>query len=242
MPTPFTHLAAAERLLNDPALENEHRERLSRSWGAFLLGSIAPDAHHQDPAVHRADTHFFHYQATIEPPPEQVMLQHYPELAQTDDPQQAAFIAGYLSHLAMDIRWTEDVFIPHFWRRDHNRHLAFVALLSIRDQQAYERLPSQQAAQLRDIKPANWLPFLSDEALIMWRDIIAGQLNGEPLTLQVLGRVVHVGYAGLVSLLDAPDRLQKQLWDYYTPAQLAEYEALEYQHMRRVVCTYLQRN
>ncbi len=246
MPTPFTHLAAAERLLNDPTLNQEHHELLTGAKGAFLLGSIAPDAHHEDPTVGRADTHFFHYQPHIEPPPDQVMLHTFTTLQHVDDPTHAAFIAGYLGHLAMDVRWTEDVLMKHFWhnrwRTDQTRYMAFIALLSIRDRRAYESLPVYHTNHLRATIPTDWLPFLSDLALLTWRDIITAQMkpNGTSCTLQVLGRVAPTGYNGLVDLLQSSERLQTELWNHYTPALLATDETVEYQHMRQVVCTYLE--
>ena len=44
MPTPFMHMALAERLIADPVLPAGLRDLLVSNWGAFLLGSIAPDA------------------------------------------------------------------------------------------------------------------------------------------------------------------------------------------------------
>ena len=42
MPTPFMHMALAQRLIADPALPGATRDLLRASWGTFLLGSIAP--------------------------------------------------------------------------------------------------------------------------------------------------------------------------------------------------------
>ena len=68
MPTPFMHMALARRLIADPSLPTTIRDLVQSAWGAFLLGSIAPDARISS-GLDRANTHFFEYQPVIDPPP-----------------------------------------------------------------------------------------------------------------------------------------------------------------------------
>src|SRR5579859_4145119 len=115
MPTPFMHMALAERLIVDFTLPRPVCDVLSANWGAFLFGSIAPDARVSS-GLQRADTHFFEYSPRVEPPPVAAMLNAHPQLrrpALAEDAH-AAFIAGYATHLAMDAVWCTELFFPMF--------------------------------------------------------------------------------------------------------------------------------
>ena len=79
MPTPFMHLAFAKRLISDKTLPGSAHALLEASWGAFLLGSIAPDARVSS-GLERSQTHFFEYLPKIDPPPVDVMLTRHAEL------------------------------------------------------------------------------------------------------------------------------------------------------------------
>src|SRR5258708_39750816 len=103
MPTPFMHMAFAERLIADPVLPAGVRDLLVSNWGAFLLGSIAPDARVSS-GIDRVGTHFFEYVPHIDPSAVQVMMTRHPELAgiSLSEGGRRAFIAGYVAHLMMD--------------------------------------------------------------------------------------------------------------------------------------------
>lgn len=247
MPTPFTHLAKAQHLIDDPILSSEHRTLLAEYWGAFLLGNIIPDAHKEVDSLKRQDTHFFDYNPTIDPPAEQVMLKSFPRLTATHlgKTAHAAFIAGYLAHLVVDEVWCEDIIFPYFhqveWADTHTRHFMFIVLLTIMDGRDYDCLSKEMYYDLELVQPYQWLPFLPDRAIIAWRDRIAVQLepDGERETLQILGEIVKPGYDGLVEILNSPDRLQSELWDRLPQTKVAESEEKAYQRMAGVVRDYL---
>ena len=101
MPTPVTHLALAERLLQDDALSAPARRILSEQRGPFLLGHTAADVQTIS-GQKRSETHFYSLPHGPEPPerPEtpahQILLALHPGLADPAalSPAQAAFIAG----------------------------------------------------------------------------------------------------------------------------------------------------
>src|SRR5438876_756682 len=140
MPTPFMHMALAHRLLRDPQLPPKFRSHLDKEWGAFLLGSIAPDAR-VTAGTHRGESHFFEYQPVVDPPPIIAMLTTYPNLqanALSND-QHTAFIAGYAAHLKMDEVWCTDILFPVFiegnrWASKQTEYLMLHLLLAYLDQ------------------------------------------------------------------------------------------------------------
>src|SRR5262249_4134761 len=182
MPTPFMHMALAERLIHDPEWPGLVGSLLRASWGAFLLGSIAPDARVSS-GMERGSTHFFEYQPKVEPPAVTAMLQRHAELQRTaiTDEVRASFVAGYAAHLAMDEIWCTDLLFPVFihggdWGDRATKFLVLHAVLAYLDHRDRELLPESHYGQLAGAEPHGWLPFMEDSALIVWRDTIAKQL------------------------------------------------------------------
>lgn len=249
MPTPFTHLARAQQLLAEHSLPQDTEDFLKRYWGAFLLGSIAPDAHHAVPSlkVSRTTTHFFDYGPVVDPPAEKLLLEQNPELRldNLETAEHAAFVAGYLGHLAMDEVWAVEVvhrFATGSWSDRPRRHFAFTTLLALMDRRDLALLPPDYHILLQSATPHGWLAFLPDAALIEWRDRIAAQLapEGVPETLPILARTIYSGYDDLVDMLGRPQRLQAELWAHFPQAEATAKEAIAYAHMQRVIMDYLQ--
>ncbi|MCA9911386.1 MAG: zinc dependent phospholipase C family protein, partial [Anaerolineae bacterium] len=192
MPTPFTHLAAAQRLLNDPAVPESSRSALARERAAFLLGNIAADARISD-GVTRETTHFFAYDRPIETHPWRVMLATHPDLHNATSAAQQAFLAGYTAHLSMDEIWSLEMVRPYFaestWGNRRLRFLMLHIILIYMDERDYRLLEDWQRGALCGAAPEGWTPFLSDTALVDWRNFIGVQLRpgGDSQTLQVLG-------------------------------------------------------
>ena len=119
MPTPFTHLASAQRLLDDEGWSAPGRAFLRAHAAAFLLGSIAADGHACSD-LRREDTHFYTYDRPITTPPAAVMLSRYPVLLAPVSAGQRAFVAGYVGHLALGELWTERAELVCGWRPPRN--------------------------------------------------------------------------------------------------------------------------
>lgn len=247
MPTPFTHLVFAQRLIDDPLLSSAQRDFLHKHWGDFLLGNISPDAHHKTQSLRRVDTHFFEYGEKVSPLAEDVLLDTYPNLglAELGLGSNAAFIAGYLAHLAVDEIWYEEVILRFAlepdWGSQKDRHFLFVSLMCVVDKRDFERLPSTQYADLAASQMNDYLPFMEDSAICAWRDMVVNQIQpgGERETLEIMGRVVEAGQEQLTQFVNSPERLETQLWSRFSLTQLHAAEELAYQHMRQVVCNYL---
>lgn len=249
MPTPFTHLIKAQQLMQDERLSSSAHELLDANYAAFLLGNIAPDAHHMEHSsdIRRETTHFFDYAPQIDPLGTAQMLIAHPTLrsaAVTSDAQRV-FLAGYLAHLAVDELWAMDV-VVRFWHAEwgdrRTRHFAFTSLIAMLDKRDYLRMPTGYDQILRSATPNKWLPFLSDYALEQWRDVVANQIapDGQPETLAILGRTVYSGYHDLVDMVNSPQRQEAELWHYFPQAEVEAIEQNTYEHMLRVVCDYLQ--
>lgn len=244
MPTPFTHLACARRLLDEGALPAPQRALLLEHLPAYMLGSIAADGH-AGTGVRREDTHFYSYEAPIEIPPAQVMLTLHPALAAPADADQRAFIAGYIGHLAVDEAWTEGVMRPWFidavWGSSADRFLALNLLLIGLDERDLAQLGSMPGDALNRAEPHHWLPFLTDEALCDWRMIIVRQLapGATSETLRIIGPRIGLSEAGLRALTSSPAELDARLWAHVPRAALARTEAWMDELAREQVQEYL---
>lgn len=252
MPTPFTHLAYANQLLNDPILSDQHRLFLKNHLGAFLFGNFAPDGHAQyqgEPSLKREDSHFFEYRPKVDPPATQALLATYPQFQRqvTYNDELTAFIAGYLAHLAVDQIWCEQMLFPHFffgeWGTKETRFTALHLIITVMDIRDYGRMPSDAYAAIQPIEPTYQLAFLPDTALSLWKNLVIDQFNpdgGVSQTYEILGKRVSLGADGLKAVIESPEALQIQLWDYVSPSLLKEVEVAMYQYMVQTVITYLE--
>ena len=152
MPTPFTHLVIARELLADPGLGPAARQALAAEWPAFLFGNIAPDAQTVS-GQSREATHFFPVPLGGAPPAHERLFARHPDLARPDalPPAQAAFLAGYLAHLALDQLWVAEIFAPVFgerqtWGTFPERLYLHNALRAYWDAQDLGRLPAVTAS------------------------------------------------------------------------------------------------
>ena len=184
MPTPFMHLQIAERLLDHPELLPAVRDRLVANWPAFYLGSVAADVQTITNAS-RSSTHFYKIPPSTDVVAFDQMLVSFPELAVAAvlTPAHAVMVAAYRAHLLADIRWFWDMTNPFFlepidWPVDHyQRFLVHNILLAYLDAEAVAALPAGAGGTLAAAEPAGWLPFVSDDALRRWRDMLADQLQ-----------------------------------------------------------------
>jgi hypothetical protein len=254
MPTPIQHLVIADDLLADAALLPAARERLIAQRGAFLLGTIAPDAQSVSGQPREA-THFFTFPSpkgdlrpTDNRPAHEVMLAEYPQLAYANKlpPAQAAFIAGYIQHLTLDELWIEHVFGPHFgmgaeWGTFRERLLIHNVLRTWLDQRDGVRLNCSVSEALAQAEPRGWLPFVSDAHLIGWRDVMALQLRpGAPIhTLEVFAARLNVPPAEFRCILDSPDDMQRRVFAHLSPGSVARFYTDALQVSLRRIANYV---
>jgi hypothetical protein len=243
MPTPFTHLEIAQRLLSDEQLPPDLRQELQASIGAFLLGNIAADAR-VNAGTDRADTHFYSYTKPIERPPYQIMLERYPTLKRPSQPDHQAFIMGYIAHLCVDEYWALHMSTPHFYLRDwssiEERYYMLHIILIHMDERDYLRLADWQAEALHTANPIEWLPFMSDEVLRGWQDLIYQQIDApnKSRTLEIFGGRIHKTPDELREILDNPEIIHQRLWQHIPLDTLAEVEAGMYVYAREQMMLY----
>ncbi|MCU0512569.1 MAG: zinc dependent phospholipase C family protein [Anaerolineae bacterium] len=243
MPTPFTHLEIAVRLLHDPALNAPAHRLIDGEYAAFLLGSICADAR-PSPRADREVTHFYRYDRPMVEHPWRVMLAQHPALARPATPAAQAFIAGYVAHLATDEYWSRYMLAPHFaggtWGHSLQwRFFVLHLLLIFMDERDLKTLTAALAHTLQQAAPQHWLPFMSDAVLCDWRDLIAQQITGDSLTLEIFGGRIFTPPAQLRQMLDSPEVMHEHLWAHITPALLHTVEADMYAFSREQLLCYL---
>lgn len=246
MPTPFTHLLIAQNLLADKRLSPQYRALLHRQKPAFQLGSIVADARVAS-GVGREVTHFYAYGRPISARPWRQMLRQHPSLARVNDEPRLAFLAGYVAHLATDEAWALKMVRPQFWEREwlgverRDKFLALHLILTVMDERDEKLLQGWQAATLARCEPRCWLPFMSDEVLRGWRDLVARQIvpGGESGTLAIFGRRLKREPAEIRAILDDPALMNATLWRHVSPKALAAVERQAYAFTRDQLAVFL---
>jgi len=211
VPTPFQHLHYAERVLNHPYLPQQLRDLLYEQIGPFLLGTTAADVQ-TITGQHRVDTHFYTISEGRNGSAAGEMLAQFPALVdpRTLTPARAAFVTGYIVHLAWDELWAWDIFVPYYLEGTHwpDRRSFFIHHNALRvwlDRVAFSHLPDRPelALRLRSTVPSGWLPFAPDAALVEWRDWLAQQLDGSAgvQTAEVFADRMRVTVANLEAIV-----------------------------------------
>ncbi len=246
MPTPFTHLRIAQDLLEDERLAPDYRELLTRQAPAFQLGGIVADARVAS-GVGREVTHFYAYGRPISARPWRLMLREHPSISRAHDEAHLAFLAGYVAHLATDEAWALKMVRPQFWERDwpgverRDKFLALHLILTAMDERDEVELAAWQAESLARSEPAGWLPFMSDDVLRGWRDLVARQITpgGDSETLAIFGRRLKRDPAEIRAVLDDPALMERYLWRQVPREELALVERQAYAFTRDQLAVYL---
>ncbi len=241
-------MAFAHHILTDEALPVAARTLIEAQWGAFLLGSIAPDARVSS-GIRRADTHFFEYEAVIAVHPIDAMLAQFPMLARAaiSDEAYAAFIAGYGAHLAMDEVWCTDLLFPKFmmlWDGNFSSFQMLHMLLGYLDARDVSSLPvTSDHPVLIAATPQNWLPFMPDTALIDWRELIAAQMapGGSNRTIEILSQRIKMQPSEMAAFIASADLMEANLWQNVPRSLVAAVEENMYERARGVLIDYLGR-
>ena len=245
MPTPFTHLAAASEILAHPDLAPAAQAALAAQSPAFLLGSTAPDVQTVSGQAREA-THFFPVPLNGAPAATGALLGRYPALAGAAalPADQAAFVAGYLGHLVFDQLWIARIFEPVFgpeqhWGAFRERLYLHNVLRAHWDAQDLARLTPDTARGLNAAEPRGWLPFVVDEHLRAWRDLLGDQLgSGAGRTVEVFAERMRVDPVAFAELLASPDELERQVLRRLPPGTLAEYRAQALEASARTISAY----
>ncbi len=246
MPTPFTHLEIAQRLLKDDRIPTNQRNFLLAHSDAFLLGNIAADAR-VGSGMPREHTHFYQYGQTITEHPWLVMINQNPDLLTPFSPEQQAFVAGYVAHLSVDEYWSKHMVAPHFMGKEWDtRSVQFKIymlhiILIVMDERDFTRIERWQYDRLASAKPNRWMSFITDHDLSVWQNLIAIQIHpqGKSETLEILGKRVVKTPQEIRALLDSEPDMQYNLWQYIPKVVLANVEVGMYAHAREQMVCYL---
>lgn len=231
MPTPIVHLRISNEILDRDEVSRGDYPPLPERAGDFLFGSIAPDVRAIND-MSREETHFFHLPPRLGENGVEAMLEKYPQLA---DPlglssPQAAFVAGYLSHLLVDEIWLAEIFIPYFGHQldygTFDRRMVLHNVLRIYvDVRERDRLEGTILQRLKDSTIEGLLPFVPDEDLEKWRDLICRQLipGASVKTVEFFASRMDVPEAVVEELLTSPERLRYEVLNRLPPGKLAEF-------------------
>jgi len=232
VPTPFYHLSVAEELLCHLDLTGEARSFLEAQRGAFLFGNTAPDVQVVS-SQPRQDTHFFDLplRSGKRPPWEQILREH-PTLRHASrlPAAQAAFVTGYLCHLQADWLWVKDIFVPIFglhspWGNFTQRLYLHNVLRAYLDRQILPGLTNGVCTHLGEASPSGWLPFVADEYLRQWRDLLVNQLRPEaPVqTVEVFAARQGIPPGEFYRILDSEEEMKREVFSHITRQSLNSY-------------------
>lgn len=242
MPTPFSHLQIANRLLADSSLSEQARLLMVSERPAFLLGSVVADA--KIPDAGRDATHFYHYTRPMPDNPWREMFRQHPNLQEADSPAHQAFLMAYVAHLASDEYWSRHMLYPYIangdWGGDMSERFVGLHLMLVHmDERDVDLLPMDNTTLLRRSEPHDWLPFLPDTIIRDWRDYMVEQLEGESLTLEILAGRIRKDPVEFRSILDDSKTMHKRLWQNIEPPLLRHIEAEMYKFSREQMEIYL---
>ncbi len=216
------HLHIAEQIYDSVAAAGNGRAQasLAAEWPAFYLGSVAPDVNAIS-ALPRHATHFY----KVPPDPDETahltMLDQYPQLKDLAamPSGQAVCVAAYSAHLMLDLIWLREVVYPFFFLpKDlgdrQQRTLTHFILLTYLDTLALNELPETAVSTLAAARPNQWLPFIDDEILLAWQEILVAQLQpGAPVrTIEIYAERLGMAPHDFAANLQDPDWMQAQVF------------------------------
>jgi len=247
MPTPVQHLVVADAILRDPRLSERARALLATQRAAFLFGNTAPDVQTVSGQTREA-THFYRVPLASERPAHEALFAAHPGLARVDrmPAAHAAFMAGYIAHLLLDVIWVRDIFTPVFgpeagWGRFRERLFLHNVLRAWCDRRDQTQLTDGTGARLASARPDRWLPFTHDDHLGRWRDQLVEQLAPGAIirTVEVFAERGHVPPAEFERVLRSPGELDERIFTRIPHATLDAYYARSLSEACALITAYL---
>lgn len=247
MPTPVQHLALAQRLLDEAALPEAIRDRLRAQRGAFLFGHTAPDVQTVSGQLREA-THFFVIPWAELPQPHKAIFALYPHLGAPHyrSADHAAFIAGYICHLWLDVLWVRDIYLNNFgpharWGANlRERHVYHNILRTWCDLNDQPQLGGTIGSALSSARPIDWLPFTADRYLVQWRDRLAEQFQpgANIRTVEVFAARGGVLPEKFHQVLEAPDEMEQHIFAHAPREKIEKFYRDGYEQMAELIVEY----
>ncbi len=247
MPTPVQHLILAQRLLEDTTLPEAVRDRLQAQRGAFLFGHTAPDVQTVS-GQRREATHFFVIPWMRVPRPHKAMFKQHPDLSSPRKlpAAHAAFIAGYICHLWLDVLWLRDIYLKNFgpyarWGASlHERHVYHNILRAWCDRHDQVQLNGSIGPALALAAPIDWLPFTADRHLVQWRDVLAAQFRpGATIrTVEIFAERGGVPPEKFQQVLASPEEMERHIFAHASPEKIEKFYRDGYEQMAELIVEY----
>lgn len=247
MPTPVQHLVLAQRLLDDATLPEAIRDRLRSQRSAFLFGHTAPDVQTVSGQLREA-THFFIIPWTKVPTPHKAMFELYPYLGlpKHRPADHAAFIAGYICHLWLDVLWVRDIYLDNFgphaqWGANlRERHVYHNILRAWCDRHDQDQLSGTLGGALALARPIEWLPFTADRYLIQWRDRLAEQFRpgARIRTVEVFAERGGVPPEKFHQVLASREDMDQHIFAHASPEKIEQFYRDGYEQMAELIVEY----
>jgi hypothetical protein len=247
MPTPIQHLVLAQRLLEDTTLPNALRDRLRAQRGAFLFGNTAPDVQTVSGQLREA-THFFVIPWNRVPEPHKAMFELHPYLgfSRKLPAAHAAFIAGYICHLWLDVLWLRDIYLNNFGPYAHwganlrERHVYHNILRTWCDRHDQGQLNGSIGPALSSATPIDWLPFTADRYLIQWRDVLVEQFRpGAAIrTVEIFAERGGVPPEKFQQVLASPEEMEQHIFAHASLKKIEQFYRDGYEQMAELIVEY----
>jgi hypothetical protein len=166
--------------------------------------------------------------------PWEQLLRACPQLAQASriSPQQAAFLAGYGCHLRADWIWVTEIFEPVFglqasWETFRKRLYLHNVLRSYMDQQVLEPVRELTRQALEQVVWGDWLPFVQDDDLQTWRNLLTEQLvpGAKIQTVEVFASRQGISPQTYYDLLNSEQALEHAIFSHFPRNHLEIYRA-----------------
>ena len=223
---------------------------LEEYMGSYLLGSTAPDIRviTMQP---REETHFYDFDGPNGGSGIPKLLKSYPHLLQLRG-RGRAFLAGYITHLAVDELWIDHVYRPYFGRESslHNAPEADIMdrVLQFHMDRA-ERADHERFQQFYECifqaDPGEEVRFIDVPTLDKWREVVGSIINQDPsweaFRSFAIRRLLGGGQPDekkVRSLFESlPDVLERAL-QHVTAERVAAFREDAIQHAATAVRTY----
>lgn len=247
MPTPVQHLVVADALLADQKLPAIAGALLTLQRSAFLFGSTAPDVQTVSGQPREA-THFFSVPLDSDEPAHETMFRLHPGLNRPArlPPAQAAFLAGYISHLLLDVIWVRDIFTPIFgpdaaWSHFRDRLFLHNVLRAWCDRRDQARLAPAIGQALAVVQPDGWLPFAQDEHLRRWRDELVKQFAPGAMirTVEVFAQRGQMAPEAFERILSSDTSMAELIFNHVPQAAIDDFYRRGLAESIEVITAYL---
>ena len=230
MPPIGWHVATAREVLQRLGYDEPEEE-----LGCFLLGSTAPDIRIMTGRP-REETHFFDVKSDHENSGIPRLLEAYPHLAKLQG-RPCAFVSGYLTHLAVDELWVEQVYRPFFGSGSPlggNLEANLMDRLLQFHMDRNERMDRDRFRAFCEYifraDPGEEIGFIDPPTLQRWREVVTGILNQDPtweafrtFTMRRFGAEQSAHPAEVSSFFEGiPEALERTL-AYVSPDRVAAF-------------------